>query len=82
MIRVTIRYLGPAVEACGKAHGECALADGATLGDLLAELHAQHPPLARAGASVRYAVNLEYAAPHRVLRDGDEVAVIPPVSGG
>jgi molybdopterin converting factor subunit 1 len=82
MIHVTIQYFGPAADACGAERGECTLPDGATLGDLMARLHAQHLPLARAGSTVRYAVNLAYAAPQRVLRDGDEVAVIPPVSGG
>lgn len=53
------------------------LPDGATVGDLLGELS----PLIGA-MPVRAAVNREYSAESAELRDGDEVALIPPVSGG
>jgi molybdopterin synthase catalytic subunit len=43
---------------------------------------ALHPVLAPGRASVRFAVNGEWAAPDVALADGDEVAMIPPVSGG
>ena len=43
---------------------------------------AEHPGLERFGASVSFAVNREYADGEASLHDGDEVAFIPPVSGG
>jgi molybdopterin synthase sulfur carrier subunit len=41
-----------------------------------------HPELARFRPTVRLARNGEFAAPDAVFNDGDEVALLPPVSGG
>ncbi len=42
----------------------------------------QNPTFERWKSSLRIAVNMEYSDGSKILRDGDEVAVIPPVSGG
>ena len=54
----------------------------ATIADAWAELTRLHPVLAPGAASVRYARNGVYASADEGLEDGDEVAMIPPVSGG
>jgi MoaE-MoaD fusion protein len=54
---------------------------GATVGDLVALLHQDFPAFAGSGR-VSIAVNAEYVDPGHALADGDEVALIPPVSGG
>jgi molybdopterin converting factor subunit 1 len=54
----------------------------ATADDVWRELVALHPALAPARGSVRLARNLEYAGPNEQFTDADEVALIPPVSGG
>jgi MoaE-MoaD fusion protein len=56
------------------------LSDGATVADLLAIISSGHPGVALSGIAV--SVNAEYAARSRPLRDGDEVGLLPPVSGG
>lgn len=53
---------------------------GACVGDLLANPHLAL--LAPQAASLRFAVNEEFASLERKLCEGDTVAVIPPVSGG
>lgn len=55
---------------------------GATGGELLRVLANAQPAVAGLLAVSRLAVNAAYASAETVLRDGDEVAVIPPVSGG
>lgn len=55
---------------------------GQSVERLLAEMSAQGVFSEEAMRSVAVAVNHEYAEPGRVLRDGDEVAILPPVSGG
>ncbi len=55
--------------------------DGETVGALKEQLEAAYPPLGKL-ASYMVAVNDEYAADDRVLISTDEVAIIPPVSGG
>ncbi len=47
-----------------------------------AELLKKFPKLAAYRSSVRLANNCEYAAPDAVFADNDEIALIPPVSGG
>ncbi len=58
------------------------LPEGATVRQLLDCLLTEFPALSEWLPSVRVAVNCEYAAPDTVLHEGDEVALIPPVSGG
>lgn len=53
-----------------------------TAGDLFSSLRERHPAIERFAKSVALAVNLEYSDKTRVLQPNDEVALIPPVSGG
>ena len=50
--------------------------------DLLSALRQAHPEVGPGLASAMVAVNLEYVGPDYRLEEGDEVAIIPPVSGG
>jgi molybdopterin synthase catalytic subunit len=59
--------------------------EGATVADLLAVLTSQHssqPTLTRLLTRIAVSVNAEYAQGWQVLREGDEVGLLPPVSGG
>jgi molybdopterin converting factor subunit 1 len=58
------------------------LAAPATVADLVRELRGSRPGLAALPPAPAVAVNLEYAPLSTALRDGDEVAFIPPVAGG
>ncbi|WP_209466530.1 molybdenum cofactor biosynthesis protein [Symbiobacterium terraclitae] len=55
---------------------------GLTAAQLLEQLQKDYPGLARLAPVLSIAINREYATPDRRLADGDEVALIPPVSGG
>ncbi len=68
-------------ELVGKPNIDLALPTGATAADAWAQLSSRYDlgPLPR---SFRCAVNSEYAGWEDALKDGDELAVIPPVSGG
>ena len=50
--------------------------------DLLDNLIAQHPKLSHMERSLMISVNQSYVERSQLLKDGDEVALIPPVSGG
>jgi molybdopterin converting factor subunit 1 len=58
------------------------LADGATIDDLWRTLCARYPQLGALRSSMTFAVNREYVRGDHTLASGDEVALIPPVSGG
>lgn len=60
---------------------EWALDDGATVGTLRAQLQQAFPAIP-AGLNYAIAVKQQYATDEVILREGDEVALIPPVSGG
>jgi molybdopterin converting factor subunit 1 len=81
-MRVTILYFAAARERAGTSSDTLELADGATAGDALAAACARHPPLHAVATKLRLAVDQEFAAADRALRDGSEIALIPPVSGG
>ena len=78
---VTVIFLASYRELTGTASARIALASGSTVAELVAQVCAQFSDLPDAGRIV-VAVNNEYREPDFVLDDGDEVALIPPVSGG
>jgi molybdopterin synthase catalytic subunit len=83
-IAVDVRLFASLREAAGAASLELALSPGATVADALARLAEQDARLGEllARLPVAAAVNREYATLDAALRDGDELALIPPVSGG
>lgn len=58
------------------------LPQGATVADLTDEVRRQFPGLAPPQVQIVVAVNADYADPEVVLQPGDDVCLIPPVSGG
>lgn len=81
-MRVTVLYFAAARERASVASDTLELPEGATAGDALAEACARHPALQAVAGKLRLAVDQEFAGVDRKLRDGGEVALIPPVSGG
>ncbi|MBM3275049.1 MAG: molybdopterin converting factor subunit 1 [Candidatus Sericytochromatia bacterium] len=69
-------------EAAGSDRITVQLPAGATVADLVAALGRDFPAIAPLLGSVRVAVNQGFADPATVLHEADEVAAIPPVSGG
>lgn len=78
---IHVRFFGPAADWAGAMQADLTVEDGTTLGTL-AGLIAEKWPVLGQRVGVRPAVNRAYVALDTVLREGDEVALIPPVSGG
>ena len=80
-MRVAVRFFAMFRERAGVSHTEVELPDGSSPAQLLERLRTQFPSLP-SESPVLMAVNSEYVSEEAVLQDGDEVAFIPPVSGG
>jgi MoaE-MoaD fusion protein len=76
-MQVSIRLFAGLRERAGTGARTLELTDGATLGDVWPALDLGAEP-----SGLLYAVNKRYAEPKTTLAEGDEVALIPPVSGG
>ena len=80
-MKVLVRFFALYRERAGTDEIEVELPPEATPTDLLAELRGLYPSLPTSD-SVLIAVNYQYVDPQSPLHEGDEVAFIPPVSGG
>jgi len=80
MIQVRVLAFGALKDVLGTHALEVALREGATVSDLVAHLSLNYPHVMLRGIAV--SVNAEYAPATHVLRQGDEVGLLPPVSGG
>ncbi len=81
-LRVRVRLFAMQRELAGTREVALELPDGATIEDAWHALVERFPVLVPGRTAVRFARNSEYAPPETRLADGDEVAMIPPVSGG
>jgi molybdopterin synthase catalytic subunit len=78
---VTVRLFASYAECLGKSAIDMELRDGATVDDVISTL-ALLPGGERLPPSPLVAVNQSYARRGTLVKQGDEVAVIPPVAGG
>src|SRR5580693_5984174 len=81
-MRVRVLFFGGLKDLAGKSSDLLELSDGALVRDVLTHYQAQVPGLEAMVASLAVAVNQEYAAVETRLKSDDEVALLPPVSGG
>lgn len=79
---VQVLFFASLRERVKRSEASWPLADGATVATLWSAVVAQFPAIEAMTGAVRFAVNREYVDRDHVLADGDEIAVIPPVSGG
>jgi len=80
-MQLTILAFGITRDILGASELSIDLPDGATVDDLKKELAQQYPSFGKLKA-LAIAVNSEYAGAEQVLQERDEIALIPPVSGG
>lgn len=82
-MRVKVLLFARLREIAGTAEAEVELAgESATIADVWAALVGRHPALAPHAQAMSCARNAEYARQPTPVSDGDEVAFLPPVSGG
>jgi molybdopterin converting factor subunit 1 len=81
-MHVRLRFFAILRERAGTAELTRELDGPTTVGELWGALRREHPALAGFRGAVAFAVNQEYVDSKTTLQDNDEVAFIPPVSGG
>jgi molybdopterin synthase catalytic subunit len=81
-IEVEIRFFAGLRERAGKDRLPVSLPAGATVADALVVAGKAVPGGLKGRGNIMYALNREYVTPEVELHDGDELALIPPVSGG
>ena len=81
-IRVKVLFFGRLKEIVGLAEQSADFTDGAPIEELFARLAFRYPELVRFRPSLVASRNQEFAAWETPLHSGDEVAFLPPVSGG
>ncbi len=81
-MRVTIRLFARLRDIAGATELPRTVASGATIRTVWHQLVAEFPELAGYERSISSAVNADYAKMDDQVRDGDEIAFLPPVSGG
>lgn len=81
-MRITVRFFAILKDRAGVAETSLELPADATVRDALSLLVKRFPDIERDVKRIALAVNRAYVKLDEALRDGDELALIPPVSGG
>ena len=81
-MQVRLLFFAVLRDIAGTDERELTVADGTTARDVWQSLRGEYAKLTDYSQPPMIAINESYAAPETILRDGDELAFIPPVAGG
>jgi sulfur-carrier protein len=81
-ISITVKLFAAFQEATATPEILLAIPINAPVSEVYDRLVSEYPVLEKWRSLTRYAINLDFVEPDTILKDGDEVALIPPVSGG
>lgn len=81
-MRIHVLYFAVFRERLRRDEEEIEIGDGSTVAAAIDVLAARHADIAKLRGRFRVAVNQDFADDDHILRDGDELALIPPVAGG
>lgn len=79
---IKVLFFASCRDLVGTSEQAVVLPDGATVQDLIAQIASEHARFVAMTPSLMVSVNQDYQNRDTILQDGDEVAFIPPVSGG
>src|ERR1700722_11239887 len=82
VVQVRVLFFGLLKDICGGAEARLDLPPGSTAGSVFDHYAAAFPKLRQMASSIVLARNHEFAATAEPLAEGDEIALLPPVSGG
>ena len=82
LVHIRVLFFGLLKEICGGTEASLCLPEGSTAGAVFEHYAAEFPKLRPMASSIVIARNHEFASPREPLAEGDEVALLPPVSGG
>jgi sulfur-carrier protein len=81
-MKITVKFFASYRDIAGRSEEIQVLSEGATISGLLFLLKEKYPKLGSLTDNIIVSVNKKYAREEVVLKEGDEVALLPPVSGG
>jgi len=81
-LKVLVNFFASHREYSGESRLELELSEGATVADLVTLLFERFPELKKLEDETIVSVNKNYSDATSILKDGDEVAIFPPISGG
>ncbi len=81
-MRVTVRLFAQLRDAAGRGVWEADVTPGAVVRDVWRDATARHPGIAPFEKTISCAVNASFAPMTQPVADGDDIAFLPPVSGG
>ena len=81
-MRIHVRLFASQRETLGRSSISADVPEGSTAASALSSLAKEYPDLAAGSGSLAFAVNREHASPDTPLKEGDDLALLPPVAGG
>jgi MoaD family protein len=81
-MKVRVQFYAQLRDLAGIREQDFDLAEGATVGDLLRQIYAQHPSLRAHDKSILIGAGVEFVDRNYQLKSGEEIAIMPPVQGG
>jgi len=81
-VTVRVQFFSHLRDAAGASESEMHVQEGATVADLLMTLYGQHPKLRGWDSSILVGVGVDFVERDYLLKESDEIAIMPPVQGG